>query len=87
MAAVRARLRDAHIDYMKQNQRRILASGALLRDDGVEAYGGLIVLDTEDRQEIEAFVQSDPFWIGKLYTSYTASRWRKAFFNYKSHLG
>lgn len=78
--AQRASLRDAHIDYMKANAHRVLASGGLLSDAGDVADGGLIILDTDDRAEAEAFVRDDPFKIGGVYGETHVRRWRKAFF-------
>ncbi len=82
---LRNQLRPAHIDYMKANLHRILASGGLLSDDGESAHGGVMILDTDSRAETEAFVAEDPFFIGGVYT-YIISRWRKAFLDRKSYL-
>jgi hypothetical protein len=85
-AELRSRLRPDHREYLNKNVHRLLASGALLRDDGKEEYGGLIVLDTDERSEAELFVSQDPFWIAKVYSTYTISRWRKAYFAFQNCL-
>ena len=85
-AALRLRLRPAHVDYMATNAHRILASGGLLTDDGATGQGGIIILDTDDRAEAEGFVAADPFFIGGLYGEYFVTRWRKAFFAGESFL-
>jgi len=85
-ADLRLALRPAHIDYMEANMSRVLASGGLLSDDGATGHGGIIILDTESREEAEAFVAADPFFTGGLYGDYTVSRWRKAFFAFQSCL-
>ena len=85
-AATRQALRAAHIDYMKANQHRVLASGGMFTDDGVTGHGGVIILDTDDRAEAEAFVAADPFYTGGLYGQTTISRWRKAFLNFESFI-
>src|ERR1700712_1064031 len=84
--ALRAELRPAHVDYMKANVHRVLASGGLLSDDGTTGHGGVIILDTESRAEAEEFVSGDPFHVGGLYGECTVSRWRKALFNFQSYL-
>ena len=78
-ADLRTRLRDAHIAHIRAHLHRIVASGGLLTDDGQTANGGLIVLDTDDRAEAEAFVRADPFWQSGVFSTYTITRWRKAF--------
>jgi uncharacterized protein YciI len=85
-AELREQLRSAHIDYIKENVHRILASGGLLTDDGTTGHGGLIILDTDSRAEADQFVEKDPFFVGGLYGRYTVSRWRKAFFNRTTYL-
>ena len=56
-AALRDKLRPAHIDYMKANVHRVLASGGLLPDDGSVGHGGLIILDTDSREEARGLEQ------------------------------
>lgn len=85
-AALRQELRAAHIDYIKANAYRVLASGGLLSDDGETGHGGVIILDTDSRAEAETFVAEDPFKIGGLYGECLISRWRKAFFNFESFM-
>lgn len=80
---VRAQLRDAHIEYMDANKHRLLASGGLLTDDGSTGHGGVIILDTDSRDEAEVFLSEDPFYTGGLYGEIKISRWRKAFFDAK----
>ncbi len=82
-AMLRLELRDAHIAYMDANKDRVLASGGLLSDDGTTGQGAVMIIDTDDRAEAEAFVAADPFFTGGLYGEHTVSRWRKAFFNFE----
>jgi uncharacterized protein YciI len=85
-AELRLKLRPAHVDYMKANLPRVIASGGLLTDDGETGQGGVIILDTDSRAEAEAFVAGDPFFTGGLYGNYTVTRWRKAFLDRKSYI-
>jgi uncharacterized protein YciI len=78
---LRTRLRPTHLDYLTENKARILAGGALIDDDGTGGDGGVIIVNTEDRAEAEAFAANDPFTKGGLFESVTIRRWRKAFFN------
>ena len=77
---LRTKLRPAHMEYLKGHKARILASGALLDDDGSGGDASLIIYDTDDRAEAEAFIANDPFNKGGLFESVTVRRWRKAIF-------
>lgn len=85
-AELRLKLRDAHLDYMRGNLGRVLASGGLLDDSGEVGMGGLILLDIDSRQEAEAFVKADPFYTGGVYRSPVITRWRKAFYDGKAFI-
>ena len=78
---IRTEHRDVHIAWLKDNLDRLLAGGALLADDGGPGPGGLIILDTEDRAEAEAFIAEDPFTKAGLFQDVIITRWRKGFFN------
>jgi uncharacterized protein YciI len=83
---LRLKLREAHLDYMRENVGRVLASGGLLDDPGEVGMGGLILLDTDSREEAENFVKADPFYKGGLYKSPVVVRWRKAFYDRKAYI-
>ncbi|MGL4291836.1 MAG: YciI family protein [Phreatobacter sp.] len=85
-AGLRLELRDAHLDYMRENLARVLASGGLLDDPGEIGLGGLILLDIDSREEAENFVKADPFYTGGLYKNPTITRWRKAFYDRKAFI-
>ena len=85
-AALRVQLRPEHVAYLKANLKLLLAGGALLDDAGSNGFGGIILLDTDERAVAEAFVAADPYTQGGLFESVTVSRWRKAFFNGQSLL-
>lgn len=80
----RLQLRDAHRAHVRSQGTLVLASGGLLHDHLDRADGGMILLDVETREEAEAFVQSDPFFLGGIYVNPQVRRWRKAFFDGQS---
>jgi hypothetical protein len=80
---VRAECQTAHKKYLDDNKHRLLAAGAMLRDDAVTAHGGLLLVDTDSREEAEEFVRNDPFSKAGLFESLVITRWRKAFFDGK----
>ena len=78
---VRTEYQTAHKKYLDDNKHRLLAAGAMLRDDAVTAHGGILLVDTESREEAEEFVRNDPFSKAGLFESVVITRWRKAFFD------
>ena len=78
--ALRAQLRQQHVDYLGERVQMILAGGALL-DEGGRPIGGLLIVDTEDRQAAEAFSAGDPFRTGGVFGTVQVVPWRKTFFD------
>ncbi len=80
-AELRAKMRDTHVQYLTANMQKLLAAGALTADDGTGGHGGILIVDTDERKEAEAFIANDPFTKAGLFEKVTVSRWRKAYFN------
>ncbi|MEM7023143.1 MAG: YciI family protein [Pseudomonadota bacterium] len=81
--ALRNQVRPVHLEYLVANQHLLLAAGAQTEDDGSGGSGGVIILDTEDRDTAEKFIADDPFTKAGLFENVQVSRWRKAFFNFE----
>ena len=80
-AELRAKTRAAHLEYLTANLHLLLAAGALIDDDGTGGHGGILIVDTDERQAAEAFIAGDPFTKAGLFAKVTVARWRKAYFN------
>ena len=74
--AKREEVREAHRDYLAAAGARLLASGALLAEDGKTIVGGASLLDTDDYDEAVRFEAEDPYAKGGLRKSVTITRWR-----------
>lgn len=57
----RAEVRQEHFEYLKSHAAVLLASGALLDDDGKTVIGGMTILNVESRNEAERFESEDPY--------------------------
>lgn len=77
--ALRTRLRPEHLAYLDSHADRLLAAGGLLEDDGSGGFGSVIVYDSDERAEAEAFSMGDPFRREGLFASVEIHRWRKVF--------
>ncbi|MCQ4159850.1 YciI family protein [Roseomonas sp. GC11] len=79
----RQEFRPLHLEHVIRNAHRIIASGGLFADDGQTYTGGLIILDTDHRQEAIDYIESDPFFLQGIFSQYTVHRWRKAIFDHQ----
>ena len=61
MEAERERVRDGHRQHLAAQGKKLLASGALLADDGITIVGGASLLDTDSREEALRFEAEDPY--------------------------
>lgn len=83
-AHLREEFAGAHKRYLDDhNDRLLLAGGAMLDDGGTTPHGGILILDTDDRAEAEAFIAEDPFKKCGLFESVFITRWRKAFYHHE----
>ena len=72
----RAKVRDAHRDYLKNNKAVIVACGATLSDDGKTPVGTLYVIKAGSRAEAQAWLDKEPFAYGGVFGSTKITRWR-----------
>ncbi|HEY9281586.1 MAG TPA: YciI family protein [Eoetvoesiella sp.] len=78
--AVRQAHRQAHLVFLEQNKKLLLACGAKLLDDGTDAGGGIYLVDVDTREEAQALIDADPFHKdGNLFERVIITRWRKAY--------
>ena len=80
-AVLRAKVRDEHLRYLDAHLHLLLAAGALTDDEGKGGHGGILIVDTDERKEAEAFAAGDPFTKAGLFEKVTVARWRKAYFD------
>jgi uncharacterized protein YciI len=78
--SLRADNRPAHLEHLDRYAAKLLAGGAVLADDAATPVGSLIVFDSEDRTEVEAFIAADPFSKAGLFESVSIYPWRKVFY-------
>jgi uncharacterized protein len=83
MAARRGELRPAHLEHLDRHADRLLAAGAMLDEDGATPCGSLILFDSDQRAEVEAFLAADPYTAGGLFADVEVRPWRKLFLDGK----
>lgn len=73
--------RAEHLDYLDAHKHLLLAAGAQFADDGTTPIGSILLVDTDDRAEAEAFADGDPFKRAGLFERVTIRAWRRVFFD------
>ena len=76
MEVQREAIREAHRAHLASMGGRLLASGALLADDGATIIGGTSLMDTEDEEEARRFEREDPYAKAGIRASVQVIRWR-----------
>ena len=71
--------RGEHLEFLESNKQLLLACGAKLNDDGSDQGGGIYIVDLETREEVQRFIDADPFSRVALFERVNITRWRKAY--------
>lgn len=80
-ARFRTELRARHLTYLEDHLDLLLGAGAKL-DERDEPFGSIYLLDTESRDEVDAFMAGDPYVVAGVFTTLNVTRWRKGFFDH-----
>lgn len=80
-AGMREKNLDAHLDYLRSQNKILVLSGGTTSDDGKEPLGSLLVVNVGSRAEAQAFVDSDPYTKAGMFTKVTITRMRKGQWN------
>jgi len=81
MEQKREAVRQAHRDFLQSYGSKILASGALLDEDGKTVIGGISLLDTESYAEALQFAEKDPYTQEGIREHMQIHKWRKRWWN------
>ncbi|MCH1568778.1 MAG: YciI family protein [Alphaproteobacteria bacterium] len=66
--------RNEHVGYVLANDK-VKTAGPFVSDDGATMQGTLLLLDTDERAEAEAFVENDPYNKAGLFETVEIRRW------------
>ncbi|MDF1678858.1 MAG: YciI family protein [Legionellaceae bacterium] len=83
MELKREQIREAHRKHLRSIGDKLLASGALLDDDGITVIGGISLIDTEDRAEAEKFAYEDPYETAGIRKETLILKWRQRWWDGK----
>ena len=74
---LRKRTRAAHLEYMIAHQDKVLYGGPLQSDDGTRVLGSLMVLSLKTRDEVDAFLETEPYTQARLFSETRIARLRQ----------
>ena len=63
---LRMATRDAHLAFVRANSSKLKLAGPLLDDKG-DMAGSLLIFDTEEKAEVQAFTDNDPYALAGLF--------------------
>ena len=78
---VRARTRQAHLDYLARHEHMVVLGGVTLSDDGKVKTGSIWVINAADRAAADRFVAAEPFVNAGVFASVTVTRMNKGQLN------
>ena len=74
---LRAKVRPAHLEYLKGKIGQIRAGGAFL-DTGGQPVGSMLIIEADDQPAADAFVAGDPFKREGVFERVEVRPWRAA---------
>lgn len=77
-AALRAEHLNAHIEWVAQHQDCVLVAGSLRTEPEAVPQGGLWIVEAASRADVQALLQTDPFWTCGLRAGVEILHWSKA---------
>jgi len=71
--------REAHLAYVDASDLKMIVAGPLLTPEGDGMSGSMLVVEAEDRAQVDAFAASDPYRLAGLFDSVEIHPFRKVF--------
>jgi uncharacterized protein len=66
---LRDKTRLAHMEYVKENRKRMVLGAALLDDGGETRVGMMIAVDLPTREAVEEFMRNEPYNAAGIFES------------------
>jgi uncharacterized protein len=77
--AIRKEFLPAHLEWLKKHEHIVRVAGSLRPETDAAPVGAMWVVEANDKEEIEALLLSDPFWVHGLRQNVEILHWFKAF--------
>lgn len=80
-AGLRKEKLKEHLGWIKENKAQIPAAGTLREEEDAVPVGGCWVVEAESREDVDALVETDPYWMAGLRDTIEVMHWSLAFSN------
>ena len=77
--SIRLDNREAHLAYVDASDLEMVVAGPLLTPEGDGMIGSMLVVDADDRAQVDAFAASDPYRLAGLFDSVEIHPFRQVF--------
>ena len=76
---LRERLMAQHLAWLDQHRQTVLVAGSLRVEEDGAPVGGCWIVEAARKADVQALLESDPFWVQGLRSSVEILHWSKAF--------
>lgn len=77
--SIRLDNRETHLAYVDASDLEMVVAGPLLTPEGDGMIGSMLVVDADDRAQVDAFAASDPYRLAGLFDSVEIHPFRQVF--------
>lgn len=78
-ADLRTKHMQAHLAFVEAHKGQILAAGPLFDGTTAEGRGGMWLVEAESADQVQALVETDPFWPTGLRKAVHILHWKQVF--------
>ncbi len=78
-AAMRKKHMSEHLKFLTRNKNNIHSAGPLRNSETGLAAGGIWILEADDKDQVQALVEEDPFWPTGLRKAVNILEWKQVF--------
>jgi uncharacterized protein len=76
---LRKQFLPAHLEWLEQHASVVLVAGSVRHDLDAAPVGAVWIVEAPSKAEVEALLQTDPFWVQGLRQSFEVLYWSTAF--------
>jgi uncharacterized protein YciI len=76
---LRKELLPSHLQWLEEHQSVVLVAGSVRPEQEAAPAGAVWIVEAPGKAEVEALLQTDPFWVKGLRQSFEVLFWSKAF--------
>ena len=75
--SLRSELHTEHREYLQSQPLKMFTAGPLMDDAGEKMVGSMLILECDSRDQIDAFLDNEPFNKAGVFQQVRVHRWDK----------